>query len=319
MNERSLTKDRDMRGILWFLSITFALAWISWEIAIQSGVSVLDWRFQLFALPGAFAPAIAAIVVRKWITREGFEDAGLGVRLQHWPYYLLAWLLPLAVVAVIVGQSVLLGIAEPDFTLHRAEAVGVAGRHLEGVSDLGWLVIPQLMILAIVTTPVLWGEEFGWRGYLQRRIFVGRPVAAALVTGIIWAIWHFPLTLRGYDFPDRPLLGSLLLIIIAILLAYLFGWLREKSGSIWTASLAHASTNTIGQLSTLWLAGAAGPFVISYAGLLAILPLFLACAIIYCSERRPRLPHRQEQRQDAQSDDGDHRAGSQGIAGTLDQ
>jgi len=57
-----------MKGIIWYLVICFGLAWTSWEIAIGSGVSVLSWRFQLCALPGAFAPAIASIIVRKWIT-----------------------------------------------------------------------------------------------------------------------------------------------------------------------------------------------------------------------------------------------------------
>jgi len=32
---------------------------------------------QLFLLPGAFCPAFATLVVRKWITREGFDDLKL--------------------------------------------------------------------------------------------------------------------------------------------------------------------------------------------------------------------------------------------------
>ena len=277
-----------MRGVIWFLAIAFGLAWISWEIAIQSGVPVLSGQFQFFALPGAFAPAIAAFVVRKWITREGFGDAGLGVHIRNWRFYLLAWLLPLAVVAAITAQAVVLGIAEPDFTLERASATEIAGNKVEGLGDLAWLVVPQVMILAIVATPVLWGEEFGWRGYLQRRILVGRPVAAAVVTGIIWALWHFPITLRGYNYPEQPLLGSLIFVGITVPTSYLFGWFREKTGSIWAASLAHASTNAIGALALLWFAGAASLHLVSYGGLLAIPPLFAACAIIYWSERSNR-------------------------------
>ena len=277
-----------MRGVVWFLAIAFGIAWISWEIAIQSGVSVLSWRFQLFALPGAFAPAIAALVVRKWIMREGFGDAGLGVDARHWRYYLLAWLLPVLVVAAIIAQAVLLSIAEPDFTIERAEAAGLAGRNAKGASDLGWLVVPQSMLMAILATPLLWGEEFGWRGYLQRRILIGRPVAAAIVTGAIWAMWHFPLTLRGYNYPEQPFLGSLIFVAITIPTSYLFGWFREKTGSIWAASLAHASTNSIGALTVLWFGGAAELHIISYGGLLAVLPLLVACAVVYSSEHWQR-------------------------------
>ena len=63
------------------------------------------------------------------------------------------------------------------------------------------MVVPQLMGVAVLMTPLLWGEEFGWRGYLQLRLFPGRPVSAAIATGLIWAVWHYPLTLRGYDYP----------------------------------------------------------------------------------------------------------------------
>lgn len=275
-----------MRGVIWFLLITFGIAWGAWEFAIRSGVSVLSWEFQLYALPGAFAPAIAAIVVRKWITREGFADAGLRLNLHRWPYYLFAWLLPLLVVMAILLQAIVLGIGEPDFTLARAVAADPAGRDLTAVSQAGLVIVPQVLLMAVLLTPVLWGEEFGWRGYLQTRLFAGRPVAAATATGVIWGLWHLPVTLRGYDYPDHPILGSMLLTVIAVLLAYIFGWIRERSGSIWTASLAHSATNSVGALAVLWLAGTQGPSIISYGGLLAVPPLMLVCVCIYWAERR---------------------------------
>jgi len=47
--------------------------------------------FQFFALPGTFSPAIAAFIVRKWVTHEGFGDAGLRSNLKtKWRYYLVA-------------------------------------------------------------------------------------------------------------------------------------------------------------------------------------------------------------------------------------
>src|SRR6476620_2826315 len=205
---------------------------------------------------------------------------------MNWRYYLLAWFVPIGVVGAIVAQSILFVIAEPDFTLSGAEAAGVAGRNAAGLTRLGPLIVPQLMATAIVATPVLWGEEFGWRGYLQPRIFPNRPVAAALATGIIWAVWHYPLTLRGYNYPDHPVLGSLLFIPLCVLLAYFFGWLCRRTGSIWSSSLAHSATNSSGALATLWFAGAASPIVTSYGGLLAIGPLFLVCLVIWFNDRR---------------------------------
>lgn len=88
-----------MKAILWFLAISFLPAWISWEIAIAAGLDVLGWRMQLFLAPGAFCPALATFVVRKWITREGFDDLRLRFGSGRWFFYVLAWLLPLFVVA----------------------------------------------------------------------------------------------------------------------------------------------------------------------------------------------------------------------------
>jgi membrane protease YdiL (CAAX protease family) len=277
------------KGIVYYLAISFGLAWSSWEIAIRTGISVLSWQFELYALPGAFAPAIACFVVRKWITREGFADAGLGLHVRSWRLYLFAWLLPLAVVALVVAEAVALGISSPDFTLVHAVAAKAAAHDVSSISQHGLLIVPQLMLTSVVLTPVLWGEEFGWRSYLQQRIFVGRPVLAATATGLIWGAWHFPITLRGYDYPDHPVLGSFLLIIIAVLIAYIFGWIRERSGTIWAPSLAHAAVNSTGGLSLLWLAGTYGPSIISFGGLLAVPPLFIVCLCIgYFDRCRPR-------------------------------
>lgn len=275
-----------MKGIVWFFVLCFGLAWGWWEAVLSTGVSVFDWRFQLYVIPGAFAPAIAAILVRKWITREGFADAGLRLNVRHWRVYLFAWLLPLLVVAIIVVQAMILGIGQPDFTLERAIAQGVAGRDLRTADNPGLLIVPQVMGVALFSIPLLWGEEFGWRGYLQIRLFAGRPVAAAIATGFIWAVWHFPLTLRGYNYPDAPVLGSLLFIPVTILISYILGWIRARSDSIWAASLGHAATNAIGGLALLWLAGTAGPLTISYAGVLALPPLLLVCIWLYLRSGR---------------------------------
>ncbi len=266
------------KGVVWYLIIAFGLAWSTWELTIRLGISVLSWQFTICAIPGSFAPAIAAVIVRKWITPEGFADAGLSLHVRSWRYYLFAWLLPLIVAFVVTAEAITLGLAQPDFSLSRAVADGAAGHDVASLSGVGLAIIPQVLVFALVATPTLWGEEFGWRGYLQPRLVTKSPEIAALYTGVIWGVWHWPLTLRGYDFPDRPIFGSFLLVALAILMSYIFEWLREKSKTIWAPSLAHASTNTIGGLALLWFGGAIAPSTLS---LLALAPLFVVCIAIF--------------------------------------
>ncbi len=104
--------------------------------------------FKIALLPGAFAPAIAAFIVRKCIIREGFADAGLRPNFGKWPYYIVAWLLPLVVVGCIVILASLLGLGKPDFSLVRGvKYLGLTGVPVS-LSRPVWMLIGGLPISA---------------------------------------------------------------------------------------------------------------------------------------------------------------------------
>ncbi len=277
-----LLKSR--KGVVAYLLIAFGIAWAWWEIVIRLGISVGSPLFQLAAIPGAFAPAIAAFIVRRWITHEGFADAGLRLDLRKWPYYIVAWLLPLLVVGCIVILASFLGL-EPDFSLGRGMPAGVPAY----VRSHSWLLVAAMPINTIFATPILFGEEFGWRGYLQLRLFPERPLLSAVVTGLIWAVWHYPLMLRGYNFPDNRLLALLVFPVSTIFLSIIFGWLVLKTGSIWSSSLAHSATNVIGgSLSLLLFGGGATLLFVSYVGILGWIPLgALSAWIVFTGQLKP--------------------------------
>jgi hypothetical protein len=84
------------KGVLTFLLISFGLAWG----AILVAHFVLDMSLvnPLVQIPVAFSPAIAAVIVRKWVIGEGFRDAGLRPRVRTARFYYLlaalcAWIL----------------------------------------------------------------------------------------------------------------------------------------------------------------------------------------------------------------------------------
>ena len=247
------------------------------------GPSTDSLLFQLSILPGALSPAVAAVVVRKWVTQEGFQDAGLRLNIDRWRYYLAAWCLPLLVVPVIVLLAVALGISEPDFTLERAlRQLAPEGATPPSLPPGIFAILPfQFMITTLVATPVLWCEEFGWRGYLQLRLLGHRPLPASVVTGFIWALWHLPINLRGYNFPDQPMLGMLVFTFSAIMLSIIFGWLRARTESIWSASLGHSATNVLGAgLTVMLFWGGSNWLYVSYVGILGWVPLGILCAWI---------------------------------------
>lgn len=70
---------------------------------------------------------------------------------------------------------------------------------------------------------------------------------AFLVGGIIWGLWHAPLTCIGHnfgtDYPGFPYVGILLMCIFCTLIGTILTMLTIKSGSIWPATIMHAVNN----------------------------------------------------------------------------
>ncbi len=131
------------------------------------------------------------------------------------------------------------------------------------------------LVQAILSAPISFGEEFGWRGYLQKRLFPENPVLSAVGTGVIWGLWHFPAAIRGYSYPDNPIVGALIMYpIFGAVLSIIYGWLVQKTGSIWSSSLAHAAANAVGgDLFIILFGGGASFLYASIGGILGLIPL----------------------------------------------
>jgi membrane protease YdiL (CAAX protease family) len=132
-------------------------------------------------------------------------------------------------------------------------------------------------LLAIVIT---FGEEYGWRGYLQTELFkLGRRRGVVLL-GIIWGAWHWPIILMGYNYPGHPLLGVVLMTLYTTGLAIVLGYAVLRSGSVLLSSYLHGLNNQV--LAYLFVMGLR-PFDAAYAfgiGTYGVLTLAIVAAIL---------------------------------------
>ena len=87
------------------------------------------------------------------------------------------------------------------------------------------------------------GEESGWRGYLVSRLHDARVPWAIPLSGIIWAVWHWPLSL-GSRSPHLALTLSLFTVVL-IPVSGLMARLRFESGSVLPPILLHALWNEL--------------------------------------------------------------------------
>ena len=101
------------------------------------------------------------------------------------------------------------------------------------------------LLMLVISWPVYFGEEYGWRFYLQDRMFAlfGRYTGVVLI-GLIWGLWHAPMMLVGLNFPGEPVIpANAMYLVYTILMSIVFGYAVLKTGSIWIAVLLHALTD----------------------------------------------------------------------------
>jgi len=90
---------------------------------------------------------------------------------------------------------------------------------------------------------ISFGEEYGWRGFLQTELIKLGRIRGIFLLGVIWGIWHWPVIWMGYNYPGQPVLGSLFMVAYCIILAFFLAYAVFKSKGVWTAAYLHALNN----------------------------------------------------------------------------
>lgn len=196
---------------------------LAWAVAAPGLLGTVEPELAAALVPAAqLAPMLATIPFLLW-RRLGLV-AGCALRWNRSGRWVA---LGIGVVAVIAAVQLALGLA------------------------LGWRLRPTDLALAAAAAvvPVLavqtvfaFGEETGWRGWLVTRTQHLGFVAAAVISSVVWVVWHL------------PALALLPMGSVADSAAYLVGiasWapflvaLRVVSGSVWPAVIAHGALNSV--------------------------------------------------------------------------
>lgn len=287
------TKKQDVKRILIYVLITFVLTWaycllIVYPIAngeALNGVPALVT--QLAVAAGMFCPAIGVLLTRL-VTREGFKNAWLKPNLKkHLRFYLLAWFGPAILTFAGMGIYFLLvpGSFDPNCGYMRLtlEAAGTPADTIPMPLNLLMLIQEaQAVLLApIMNFVTCFGEEWGWRGYLLPKMKNLLPtVPMLLVTGIIWGLWHAPLTIIGHNYGlgywGFPFTGIGMMCIFCIVVGVFLSYVTLKTNSCIPAILGHGAINGIGAIGMYFTADGGNPFVgPAPTGIIGIIPFVL--------------------------------------------
>lgn len=84
------------------------------------------------------------------------------------------------------------------------------------------------------------GEEYGWRFFLQPKLQdkYGK-FSGTVMVGIIWGLWHIPLSIYYFDSPAHWLESIACQTLNCVILAFVFAIIYDKSKSLILISLIH--------------------------------------------------------------------------------
>jgi hypothetical protein len=264
------------RDVAIFTLLAYGIAWGIWatllpEIrdTLSAGRTPDEYEVAGWVGIGMFAPALAAVFMRLFVSKEGLRGS-LGPS-RRWRYYLLAWLAPPFLVSVIVGVVVLTGLGDfsPEDSLFK-------------------IYILLLLVGVPVSAVLAFGEEYGWRGYLLPKLLPLGEVKASLVVALIWGPWHLPVLLAGLNYPDEhPLAALAIFMPSVVMLSLLFTRLFVASGgSVLVVAVAHGSLNAFSDRLTDSDHLSGSPLVVSGGGVMGTAVLAIAALVAYGVFRR---------------------------------
>lgn len=210
-----------MKKIITYILITFLLSIVGYYLVIHSkALGISPFLGMLYLM---WCPAGSAVLT--CLVYDGNLSC-IGWKPGCWRWLALGYCLPIGYASLaycfiwITG----LGMINAGYQIH---------------------VFRLIVIGTLLNIVFALGEEIGWRGFLVPQLYKYKSfTTACFVTGIVWAVWHFPLIISGAYLVKMPVYWQLLFFVISVIaMAFPLGWLRLKSGSVWPAVLFHASHN----------------------------------------------------------------------------
>lgn len=235
------------RGLAVYFAVLIPGSAIIETFVLRAGGNIGHYPWLIFLL--MWTPAISSFVARA-VLREGIADVSFRlVGPEALRTMVAAVVFPLVVGTIAYGTAWATGL------------VAFTTPHGGFFLNLGRAVVLGCTLGVLSGA----GEEIGWRGYMLTRLVDAGIPKPLLASGIIWALWHFPLILSGqYAAGPHPGISAAIFLVDVIGIAFVIGVLRLRSGSVWPAALLHGAWNGIIQVG--FDPAATGPGATTWVG-----------------------------------------------------
>lgn len=221
-----MDKRKSLCQVFIYILLVFTLSTVFYVLIICGGGLAVNDNYVMMLM---WAPAFAGIITTLIFQRN---LKGMGWKLGRFIYYPLALLLPIVYAGLTYGVIWLTGAGTLD---------------IDALGPKPMTSFLFSMSFGLLTSCFLaLGEEIGWRGSLVPQLAKRTTFFwTALISGVIWGIWHIPLIIGGGYSSGAPTWFAIICFMFDILgMSFAFAWIRMKSGSFWPAVLLHATHNT---------------------------------------------------------------------------
>ena len=273
-----------MARSLLYLLIAFGGSWALAFTYFECFGTEYSWRFAVMGALYMFVPALAACVVQRAYGEEIAKPLGVRFRINRW--FFVAWLLPPLLAVAVTGVSALMpGVeltldpAQSNVFLFVDQNFSEERRAALRESITETPLHPFLLVLlggllagATINAVPGFGEELGWRGFLQREWASLGFWRSSWLVGFVWGLWHIPFLVHGHNYPGHAYLGILAMTVWTMLFAPLIGYIRIRADSVVAVAVMHGAVNGTAMAPALVLQGGS-PLVVGVMGLSGMIVL----------------------------------------------
>ena len=237
----------------------------------------------LFSAGSMLIPLLAVIFTQLIFKEPVLKGVGINFKINRW--WWIGWLLMPLVALAVLGVTLLLPGAKwtPDSPMAQAALQSMpAGVGVWGV--IGISLLSGLLAGITLNAVFAFGEEVAWRGFLMKEFKGKKFLSASLWIGVIWGFWHSPLILNGHNYPQHPVLGVFLMVVLCLLLTPMLMYFRKKGGSVVVAAIVHGTFNAVAGVTAL-VVTPANDLLYGAAGLAGMLVLLAVDVCLYLYDR----------------------------------
>lgn len=270
-------KDAMKKKALYFVILTFFASYLLATAYYLAGGRLGNLTFVIMGTCYMFIPMSMAIILQKFVYKGSLKDLGISFKLNWW--WLVAWIMPV----VLAFLTILMSLIIPG--IHYSSGMEGFVNRFGGYASPLTLLISGMIAGITVNAVAAFGEEFGWRGFLLKQYSFLGFWKMSLAIGIIWGLWHAPLILMGYNYPQNPVLGVFMMTIFTTLFTPLIVYVRIRSKSVIAAAIMHGTLNGTAGISFLFVSGGTD-LTMGIMGLAGFMAMIIMNLIVVLYDRK---------------------------------